>query len=310
MWTRARFNDEYVPGLFALAIDTYLTKRTQSMWRDLVTLKTSKKKKEENVIRSGLGLPAIKGEGAPVTYDTQIAGPKQTWIHDVFALAVRITEEAIDDNLYELNGGGGGDELKEIFYDLGEAMAENEETLMARFFNSGTATTYHTTRHGSSYPLFSTTHPRLDGSTFSNYSTNADLTYDTFWAVLVAAENQYNHRQYRIRKRCKNLWIPPQLEKDAREVLNSPDRPDTPNRAISAYANSGRNIKIKNWPHMSDTDMWVLQMDGPGIIHFTRRKNRFARERDFQTGDMMCKADQRWSAEINDERDFYGNIPA
>ena len=108
MWTRARFNDEYVPGLFALAIDTYITKRAESMWPQLVTKKTSKKKKEEDVIRSGLGMPAIKGEGGLITYDTQIAGPKQAWIHDVWALAVRITEEAIDDNLYELNGGSDG----------------------------------------------------------------------------------------------------------------------------------------------------------------------------------------------------------
>jgi hypothetical protein len=308
MWTRARFNNEYVPGLFALAIDTYITKRHQQMWRELETLKTSTKKKEEDAIRSGLGLPVIKGEGAPVTYDTQISGAKQTWIHDVFALAVRITEEAIDDNLYELSANRGADDLNEIAHDLAEAMAENEEAKAAIFFNSGTATTYHTTRDSAA--LFSLTHSRLDGSTYANYSASyADLTYAAFWAILVAAENQMNHRQYRVRKRVKNLWVPPQLERNAREVLFSTDDPSTANRAISAYAQSGRKIKLKVWPHMTDTDMWVLQMDGPGIVHFTRRKTRFARERDFQTGDMMIKSDQRFSAEIQDERDFYGVIP-
>ena len=63
MWTRARFNEEYVPGLFALAIDTYITKRQESMWNKLITKKMSSKKKEEDVIRSGLGMPSIKGEG-------------------------------------------------------------------------------------------------------------------------------------------------------------------------------------------------------------------------------------------------------
>ena len=308
MWTRARFNDEYVPGLFTVAIDTYITKRQESMGQHLVTRKTSMKKKEEDSLRSGLGLAVVKGEGAGVTYDTQIEGAKQTWVHKVEALAVRITEEAIDDNLYELNGGGAGDELKEIFYDLGEAMAESKEVFLARFFNSGTATTYHTTRD--SVALFSTAHSRLDGSTFSNYGTSADLTYTTFWAAIVSAENQLNHKQYRIRKKVRNLWIPPQMERQAREVIYSPDRPDTANRAISAYAQSARDIKIRVWPHMTDTDMWVLQMDGRGIIYFDRRKTRFARERDFQTGDMMCKGDQRYSAEIADERDFWGNIPA
>lgn len=308
MWTRARFNNEYVPGLFALAIDSYANKRTESQWKKLVAMKESQKKKEENAIRSGLGLPVMKAEGAPISYDTQIAGAKQTWIHDVYALAVRITEEAIDDNLYELSGGGSADDLAEIFFDLGESMSENEETLMARFLNSGTATTYHTTRD--SKALFSTTHPRLDGSTYSNYATNADLTYTAFWANIVAAENQRNHQQFRIKKNVNKLWVPPQLERQALEILKSTDRPDTANRAISAYAKSGRNIQLVVWSHMTDTDMWVLQLEGKGIIHFTRRKTRFAREKDFQTGDMMCKADQRWSAEINDPRCFYGNIPA
>lgn len=308
MWTRARFNAEYVPGLFALAIDTYLNQRGKSMWPELCTVKTSKKKKEEDVERSGLGDAVLKGEGAGVTYDTQIAGAKQDWVHLVWALATRITEEAIDDNLYELNGGGGGDELKEIFHDLGVSMEDNLETRMARFLNSATATTYHTDRNGES--LADTTHDRLDGSTFSNYATSADLTYSTFWTNLIAQENQYNHRQQRIKKKVKNLWIPPQLERNAREVLHSPDRPDTGNRAISAYADSGRKIAIKSWPELTDTDAWFLQSAGRGIIFFWRRKTRFARERDFQTGDMMIKGDQRWSAEIADVRDWYCVVPA
>lgn len=308
MWTRSRFNEEYVPGLFALMIDTYRNKRSASMWSELVTKKTSKKKKEENTERSGLGFPVLKAEGAKVSYDTQIAGSKQTWVHDVYALATRITEEAIEDNLYELRGGSDGGELKELSYDLGEAMAENEESLMARFLVSGAATTYHTTRY--SKALFATDHPRLDGSTFSNKATSADLTYTSFWAAVIAAENQYNHRQYVISKKVKNLWIPPQLEMKALEILRSTDRPDTANRAVNAMKSSGRKIAIKVWQHLTDTDAWYFQLDGEGIIHFTRRKQRFAREKDFQTGDMMIKADQRWSAEINDPQCFYANIPA
>ena len=307
MWTRSRFNNEYVPGLFTVAIDTYTTQRAKSMWPDLVTIKTSKKKKEEDAIRSGVGGAQLKGEGAGITYDTQIAGAKQAWVHNVWALGVRITEEAIDDNLYEL-GMGGGDDMKEIFHDLGISMENNIETRMARFFNSCTATTYHTTRDSAA--LASTTHARLDGSSFSNYATSSDLTYTTFWTNLIAQENQYDHRQMRIRKNVKNIWIPPQLEKNAREVLHSHDRPDTGNRAISAYADSGRKIAIKSWPEMTDADAWILQSEGRGIIFFWRRKTRFARERDFQTGDMMVKADQRFSAEIADPQDFYCCVPA
>lgn len=308
MWTRGRFVDEYVPGLFTVAIDSYQNKRNDSMYPELCTIKTSQKKKEEDSIRSGLGLPTVKGEGAGITYDTQISGGKQTWIPTVYALGVRITEEAIDDNLYELNGGGNAEDLKEIFEDLGQSMAENPEVMAARFFNSATATTYHTTRGG--LALCSASHVRLDGSTFSNYATQTDLTYSTFWANLVTAENQYDHRQMRIKKAVKKLWVPPQLEKNALEILKSSDRPDTANRAVNAYAKSGRSIKLCVWPYMTDADSWIFQLDGRGIIMFWRRKTRFARERDFQTGDMMCKSDQRFSMEVADEKDFYFNVPA
>jgi phage major head subunit gpT-like protein len=306
-WTRGRFVNEYVPGLFTVGIDTYLTKRAEGMGMKLVTVKKSEKKSEEDAIRSGLGRPVEKVEGTGINYDVQIGGAKQTWVHKVYALGIRITEEAIEDNLYELKGGSEG-ELKEIFHDLGEAMAENLESNIAKFFNYGTATTYHTTRNGKA--LFATDHPRLDGSTYQNYATNADLTYLTFWSCLASAENQYNHRQYRIAKKVKTLWVPPQYERAAREILYSTDRPDSANRAISALKQSGRKIELNVWPHLTDTDAFYLQLDGRGIIFFWRRKTRFAKEGDFQTGDMMCKADQRWSAEIADEQDFYGNIPA
>ena len=309
MWTRGRFNNEYVPGLFAVAIDAYDKRRAESMWQQMCTIKTSKKKKEENAERSGLALPQLKGEGVGVTYDTEIAGPKQSWIHKVWALAVRITEEAIDDNLYELGGGGGGDELKEIFADLGEAMEENIETKMARFLVNGTGTTYHGTREATALGLFDTGHVMLDGNTQGNKSTGSDLTYSTFWTALVAAENQVGHRQYKTRRKVKALWFPPQLERQATETLASPDRPDTASRAINAYAKSGREISRKKWAHLTDTDAWYFQLDGRGITFFWARKTRFAREREFQTGDMMTKADQRFSAEIDDAMGWYGNIP-
>ncbi|MCK4240814.1 MAG: hypothetical protein KAX30_04265 [Candidatus Atribacteria bacterium] len=309
MWTRSRFVNEYVPGLFAVAVDAYTKKRGESKWPKLFDIKTSKKKKEENTERTGLGLPVLKGEGGPVTYDTEIAGPKQAWVHSVFALAVRITEEAVDDNLYELGGGGSGDELKEIFKDLGESMEENLETLAARFLVTGSETTYHGTREATALPLFDSTHYRIDGSTFDNEGSGSDLTYSTFWTAIVAAENQQNNRQFRIQKKVRRLYIPPVLEKNAREILFSPDRPDTANRAISAYANSGRNIELVVWQYLTDLDAWYMQLTGRGLIFFWRRMTRFAREREFQTGDMMCKADQRFSAEIDDAQGWWANIP-
>ena len=306
MWTRSRFADEYVPGMFALMIDTYKTERAEQMADKLCTVKTSKKAYEEIGIRSGLGAPSVKGEGAPITFDTQIAGAKQTFTPKVYVLAVRITEEAIDDNLYELNGGGEG-QLKNLSDDIGRSLAENYETITARLFNYATATTYFTTRD--SVAFASASHTRLNGSTYSNKATNSDLTYLAFWSCVVAAENQYDHRQQRIKRKIKKIWYPPQLERQAREATYSPDRPDTGNRAVNAMKQSGRKIEHCNWSHMTDEDMWVLQMEGDGCYRFDNRKTRFAREKDFQTGDMMVKGDQRFSVGINDERCFYFNVP-
>ena len=308
MWTRSKFSNEMVPGLFAVAIDSYENVRAEGLWRKMCETRSSKKAYEEDTIRSGLGLPQVKGEGAPITYDDPIGGAKQRWTHKVYALGVRITEEAIEDNLYELNGGGSAAGLKEIFKDLGASMAENEDVLMARFLVNGTATTYHTTRDGKA--LFATDHPRLDQSTFSNKSTSTDLTYLSFWASVVAAENQYDHRQKRILKKVKRLWVPPQLEQKALEILRSTDRPDTGNRAVNAYAKSGRSIELVVYPYLTDIDACYYQLSGAGILRFNRRPTRFAREKDFQTGDMMVKADQRWSAEIRDPQGWYGRIPA
>jgi len=285
-----------------------MSKRAESKYGTLVNVKESMKKKEEDSIRSGLGLPVRKGEGQGISYDVEIEGPKQTWVHEVYGLGVRLSEESIDDNLYHLRAGGTADGLNEIFEDLGRSLAENPEVECAKLFNYATATTYHTTR--GSLAFASASHKRLDGTTYSNYATATDLTYSTFWANLVAFENQYDHRSLRTQKKVKNLWIPPQLEKNAIEILKSTDRPDTGNRAINAYAKSGRSITPQVWSYMTDADMWVLQSEGRGIIMFWARKTRFAREKEFQTGDMMCKGDQRFSVEIADERDFYFNVPA
>ena len=308
MWTRGRFLNEYVPGLFTVALDSYMNQRAESKYQSLCNIRNSMKKKEEDSIRSGLGYPVRKGEGSPVNYDVEIEGPKQSWVHDVWALAVRLTEESIDDNLYHLRAGGQADELADIFEDLGQSMALNVEAKVATLFNYATVTTYHKTRFSTAFAA--ATQYRLNGSTYSNLATATDLTYSTFWANLIAAENQYDHRQLKIRKKVKNLWIPPQLERAATEILKSSDRPDTANRAINAYAKSGRTITPQVWNEMTNANMWILQTEGRGVIFFWARKTRFAREREFQTGDMMCKADQRFSVEIADERDFYFNVPS
>lgn len=298
---RSTFIYEYLPGLFAVAVDSYdLFNETTKVWDQICHVKTSKKQYEEKAYRSGLDNLQLKQEGAAINYDAFIGGPRKRWVHKTYALGTRITEEAIEDALYE--------DFADFFKDLGRSAAEHPELLVSRMFNNATNTTYHTCMDGVT-AIASTSHTRLDGSTYSNKGTSADLTYLTFWTNVILLENQYDHRQKRVRMRLKALIHPPQLTRKAVEIMMSPERPDTANRSVSAIAKKYANVKLIEWSYLTDTDMWVLQGDNHDLIFFKRRPTRFAKEGDFDTGDIRCKVSRRDSVEMGDPRGFFFNIP-
>lgn len=308
MITRSTFNAEYIPGYFALAVDTF--RAAEKVYDKICVVKDSRKKKEDKIYRSGVGLLAEKAEAEAIGYDTPIGNLSKSWVHKVWALGIRISEEAIEDNLYEFGqGGNAGADIKELFTDLGRSAAETPELEVAKVFNYCTATTYHSTNEATATAFMSASHARLDGSTYSNRATSADLTYSSFWSAVVAAENQYDHRQKRLGFKVKNLVVPPQLERQAREVLFSADRPDTANRAVNAMVQSGRKIGLIVWAYLTDTDGWFLQLENNDLIFFWRRRTRFGKESDFETGDVKSKVDQRFSVEVGDPRGWYGNVP-
>lgn len=310
MITRSTFNEEYVPGYFALAVDTYQS--AEKMYDKIFTIKTSVRKQEKMLYRSTTGYLAEKGEGEAIGYDTPIGDRTQTWTHKVYALGIRATEEAIDDNLYEFgSGGNAGQDIQELFRELGTSAAETPEVLSATVFNFATSTTYHVANDG--LAIASAAHTRLDGSTYSNLQTSSDLTYTTFWNAVTTAENQFDQRQKRIKFKVKALLIPPQLERQAREILYGTERPDTANRALNTIVQSGRKIQLMIWQYLTDVDAWCLLLDNQGkeggLVFFWRRRTRFAKEGDFETGDLKSKVDQRFSVEVGDPRIVYFNIP-
>lgn len=299
---RSTFVHDYLPGLFAVAVDSYNMFNAEEKRFDVIAhVKSSKKDREEKAYRSTLGFLIAKPEGTAVTYDSIIGGPKKTWAHDEYALGTRCTENAIEDNLYE--------SFTDFFKDLGTSAAEQPEVMLARMFNNLTATTYHTAADG--LALASASHTRLDGSTYSNYSTAwADLTYTAFWAIAILLENQYDHRQKRVRMKLKGLVHPPQLNRQAIETLKSTDRPDTTNRAVSAIAKKyGTSIQDIDWAYLTDTDAWHLKGDNHDVIWFWRVRPQFSKEPDFDTGDVRCKVRLRGSVEEGDPRGYYHIIP-
>jgi hypothetical protein len=297
---RSTFVHDYVPGLFAVAVDSYDMFNRTKVWDQICHVKSSKKQYEEKAYRSTLDFLQEKPEGENITYDSIIGGPKKRWVPKVYALGTRITEEAISDNLYE--------DFKDTFKDLGTSAAEQPEILLAQMFNNATSTTYHTVMDGAT-AIADTTHDRLDGSTYSNKATSSDLTYLTFWTNVILLQNQYDHRQKRVRMNLAGLMHPPQLTRKAVEVLQSTDRPDTGNRSVSAIAKKFGRVKDIEWPYMTDTDMWVLQGDNHDLIYFKRWNTRFVKEGDFENGDIRCKTVMRCSVEMGDPRGFYFVIP-
>jgi len=299
---RSTFIHDYLPGLFNVSVDSYnMYNAYEKRWDMIAHVKSSKKDREEKAYRSTLGHLVHKPEGTGVTYDSIIGGPKKTWVHKEHALGTRCSENAIEDNLYE--------SFTDFFKDLGYSAAIHPDRMLGIMFNNLTATTYHTAADG--LAIASTTHARLDGSTYSNYTAAyADLTYASFWAVAILLENQYDHRQKRVAMKLKSVLHPPQLNRQAIEVLKSTDRPDSTNRAVSAIAKKyGSSIKDIDWVELTDADAWHLQGDNHDIIWFWRVKPQFSKEPDFETGDVRCKVRLRGCAECGDPRGYYHVIP-
>ena len=300
---RSTFIHDYLPGLFAVSVDTYdMFNKTQKVWDLVAHTKTSKRQKEEKAYRSSLGQLVFKPEGQGVSYDSIIGGPKKTWVHKEYALGTRCTENAIEDNLYE--------SFTDFFKDLGYSAALHPERMVGRLFNNVTNTNYHTAADG--VAIASASHVRLDGSTYSNLSTAyADLTYTAFWAISVLLENQYDDKQKRVAMKTRGLIFPPQLSRQAYEVMKSTDRPDTTDRAVSAIAKKygSGGIRLIEWGELTDTDAWHVQGDNHDLIWFWRVKPQFSKEPDFETGDVRCKCRLRGSVEEGDPRGYYHVVP-
>ena len=148
--TRSRFNNLYVPGLFLVATDSF--KRYGEDWKQFITVKKTTKEYEESAYMSGLGKLATKPEGTAISYDARIQGPKKKWVPVTKALGLRITEEAIDDDLYGKMQGG----MKE----LGISAAETINCDAYDGFNSTTKTA------ADGQVIFYASHVKLDGTTY------------------------------------------------------------------------------------------------------------------------------------------------
>ena len=304
---RSTFNKAVVPGLFSLASESYTQKSSEQMWKKLAKVKTSKRSYEESAYWGSLGLIPVKPEGTAINYDEMKQGPTKRWTHRTYGLGVRITEELIEDSLYD----DIPTEMSQMFEELGKSANETLNVLSHDVINSGTATTSHT--DGLAVAIFGTGKARLDGGTWDNLlSPASDLSATALQAALDTFENTRDDAGRIQIIRAKEIWVHPNNAWKAKELLNSAYDPESANNAVNTIKE--RNLQLMVSPHLTDTDAFYLVADAPhsngGIIAFMRRKTTFAQDGDFDTGDALFKSTFRFSVEVNKPNNIFASVGA
>ena len=295
---RAQLVKELEPGLnalFGLEYDRYENEHTE-----IFDTENSERAFEEEVMLSGFGQAPVKGEGAAVTYDTAQETFTARYSHETVALAFALTEEAIEDNLY--------DSLSSRYTKaLARSMATTKQVKAANVLNNGFSTSF---PGGDGKPLMTTDHPTLSGGDQSNEpSTAADLNETSLENAMIDISQFVDERGIKINVQARKLIIPPQLQFVAERVLKTPGRVGTSDNDINALSNMGmlpEGYVVNHY--LTDTDAFFIKTDAPnGLKHFVRSPMSTGMEGDFETGNVRYKARERYSFGFSDWRGIYGS---
>ena len=307
---RSDFNKSVVPGLFTFMDAAYNPRSEEKVSYQLLTgsaPKESRRAYEQASYYGALGLVPNKAEGAAIAYDNPVQGPTKTWTHKTYGLGVRITEELIEDSLYnEIPT-----EMKQLSQELGKSARETIEILTWDLVNNGTTTTTHTDGLGNA--IFSTGKKLLRGGTWSNLlSPASDLSATALQVALDTFENTRDDSgKIQIIKASK-IFVNPANAWKAKELLNSAYDPESANNAVNSIKE--RNLQLVVSPFLTDTDAFTLFADPPhangGIIAYLRRKVTFAQDGDFETGDAKFKTTFRFSVEVNKPNNLFHSAGA
>ena len=304
---RATFNKVVVPGLFSFMSESYKPKSGEQLWKRLCKVKNSKRAYEDSAYYGALGLFPVKPEGENIAYDEMVQGPTKRWTHVTYGLGIRITEELIEDSLYD----DLPTEFESFSRELGESANETLEVLGHDIINSGTGTASHT--DGLAVAIFSTGKTRLRGGTWDNLlSPASDLSATSLQAALDTFETTKDDAGKVQIIKAKEIWVAPANAWKAKELLNSAYDPESANNSINTIKE--RNLQLVVSPFLTDTDAFTLIADPPhsngGVIAYMRRKVTFAQDGDFQSGDALFKATFRHSVEVNKANNMFHSAGA
>ena len=296
--SRAQLVKELEPGLNALFGLEYA--RYENEHTEIFITESSDRAFEEEVILSGFGAAPTKSEGSAVTFDDAQEVYTARYTNETIALAFSLTEEAVEDNLY--------DRLSARYTRaLARSMAHTKQVKAAAILNNAFDSSY---TGGDGLELISTAHTLANGNTFANEPTTAaDLNETSLENGLIDVSNFTDERGLKIALRGMKLVVPAQLQFIAERLLKSELRPATADNDINAVRSLGMVPEGYTVNHfLTDTDAWFMLTDAPnGLKHFQRTPIRTAMEGDFDTGNVRYKARERYVFGWSDPRGIYGS---
>ena len=296
--SRAQLAKELEPGLNALFGLEYA--RYDDEAAQIYDTESSERAFEEEVMLSGFQTAPVKGEGTAISFDDAQEAYTARYTHETIALAFSITEEAIEDNLY--------DRLASRYTKaLARSMANTKQVKGAATLNNAFDSSF---TGGDGKELCATDHPLVNNNDLRNEpSTAADLNETSLENALIDIAAFVDERGLKVSVRGMKMIIPPALQFVADRLLESSLRPGTADNDINATRNMGmlpQGAVVNHY--LTDTDAWFIRTDAPrGFIHFERMPMSTKMEGDFDTGNVRFKARERYSYGYSDPRCVFGS---
>ena len=299
--SRAQLLKELLPGLNALFGLEYA--RYGEEHKEIYETETSERSFEEETKLSGFSAAPVKNEGSAIAYDNAQEAFTARYNHETIALGFSLTEEAIEDSLY--------DSLSARYTKaLARAMSYTKQVKAAAVLNNGFNAAF---PGGDGVALFSNAHPMVSGGTNSNIPTTpTDLNETSLENAVIQIAAWTDERGLLIAAKPKKLVIPPALQFVATRLLETELRVGTADNDLNALKNNGsipEGFTINNF--LTDTNAWFLCTDVPnGMKHFIRTPLQNSMDGDFDTGNVRYKARERYSFGFSDPLGMFGSAGA
>lgn len=298
--SRSQLLKELLPGLNALFGLEY--NRYGEEHKEIYEIETSERSFEEEVKLAGFGAAPVKNEGAGIVYDAAQEAYVARYTHETIAMGFAITEEAVEDNLY--------DSLSARYTKaLARAMAYTKQVKAAAILNNATSGSF---LYGDGQSLLSTAHPLVNGATNANRPTaHADLNETSLENAIITMAGWTDEKGLLIAAKARKLVVPPALMFVASRLLDGPKdaRQGTADRDINAILTNSaipEGYTVNHW--LTNTTQWFLLTDVPnGLKHFVRAPVKQEMLGDFETGNARYKARERYSFGVSDPLGIYGS---